>query len=77
VVLADNEYLVLQMMIEDGWRIPIDPTTDKMMKPRQVMTVPGGSETLVRLRRNGFIDYKNRITRAGNEAFWNIKRPNS
>lgn len=69
MTLIDDEYCVLEMLIVDGWRLPCDPSTDTLMKPRQAITIPGGNEILVRLRRGGFLDYKNRITQAGREAF--------
>ncbi len=67
--LTEEEYLVLKMVTEEGWRILGDMKTDTMIKPRRVKTVPGGNETLILLRRQGFLDYKNRITQAGREAY--------
>jgi hypothetical protein len=66
--LGENEYRVLQMLIEGGWRVPRDPATNTLMKPRQLIAVQGGNAVLAQLRRFGFLDDKNQPTDAGRQA---------
>ena len=67
--LTEDEYSVLKMLIEDGWRLPCDAATETFLKPRRIKTVPGGNETLMRLRQAAFLDNQNRITVGGRKAF--------
>jgi hypothetical protein len=67
--LTEEQYWLLQMLIEEGWRVPYDPATDTLMKPRQTIAVRGGNAVLVQLRNLGFLDNKNQPIEAGRRAF--------
>jgi len=73
--LGEEEYFVLQMLIEHGWRIPQNPDATDFMKPRKSRRIPGGNVILVRLRHAGFLNDKNQITEAGRQAFKDYRPP--
>src|SRR5258708_31544808 len=73
--LTKEEYRVLQMLIEEGWKTPPNSDAVQFIKPRNFRPIPGGSAVLIQLRQSGFLDNKNQITEAGRRAFKGHKLP--